>query len=113
MVELIVERARREDEGSESEAFRLWGIGEPSGDALDRLVNELYLPILKRGTEGVQTGLEYLSLVRDVKTRALRDQIREGLLGGAVGEELEARRQRLQEVGYLRKPFMRGWEPVD
>lgn len=83
--------------------LRLWSELAPTGDQTRRrLVDEIYLPLVKRGGGALDLALEHFGLVSSPPA-GRKKRIRDALRDGARGDQQRRVDQRLQQAGWLRR----------
>jgi hypothetical protein len=92
-------------------AMKLWQYVNPSPEeARRKLINRIYLPLLKTGKGAAEIGLAYFGLVRDAP-QTMRDKIKKALSDAAAGDEALAKRasKLMQDAGWIPRKKGETW----
>ena len=93
-------------------AMKLWQyVNSSPKEARSKLVNRIYLPLLKTGKGGAEVALAYFALVRDAPSQTARDKIKKALSDAAAGDETLAKRgsKVMQDAGWIPKKKGGSW----
>lgn len=101
---LIISLAQRASEEQRPVVLALWHQLNPSGEPTRKqLVDEIYLPLVRTGSAGVDLALEHFGLVsalRGQQRQRVIDALREHVSGEAQQRRID---ERLRDAGWLKR----------
>ncbi len=101
---LIINLAAEATDEQRAVVLMLWHQLNPSGEPTrNRLVQKIYLPLVRSGTSGVDLALEHFGLVSTLRGQQ-RQQVTDALREHASGETQQRRiDDRLKDAGWLKR----------